>query len=115
MARLLSRIKEAARFDFNALKAPVVLAVQLSCRLLIGIGLRRRALEIAGSIYRTGWPKSFSAGLDVSSRVMNCPGAYRTIFQAAIEALSAYSTEACHPVQLKAATQTASKLPPIGA
>ena len=27
----------------------------------------------------------------------------------------AYSTEACHPVQLKAATQTASKLPPIGA
>jgi hypothetical protein len=29
--------------------------------------------------------------------------------------MNAYSTEACHPFHVKAATQTGAKLPPIGA
>ena len=38
----------------------------------------------------------------------------RPVMEELVELL-AYSTEACHPFHVKAATQTAAKLPPIGA
>ena len=67
--------------------------------------------------YRELIARWWSEGIDGTTiyRALQRNHNYQGSYSSLSRYLRAYSTEACHPVQLKAATQTDSKLPPIGA
>jgi len=84
---LKARLIEAIKYDFNALKFPLVLAACLLIWALILLGKHLKAFNLVSAIYRTGWAGSYRLGVYFAKYYFSNPNKYQTLTAKAIAEL----------------------------